>query len=275
MNYFALTPQLKDQLHALEHEFFRCISQSLIEDKNQHGLYFKQFGPYRTMINRTVPWYFANKVIGPYDESFVRWKEEIIDWYKSHLEFCNFSFIPYLDNIEIINSLIQDGFSLGGYHGYWIKNIEGDNIVLDIGIGNTITEVDGGNEQDFLEVAMAAFNLKGDDILGPVFHDLFTSGFSTKNTYNFIYSHKKKAVGTGTLFVHKNMAFMANGSVLEEYRGRQIQQEMVQHRIKYAQSCGAEYVVTTTGIDTTSGRNMERQGFKQAFVEEEFVKRFD
>lgn len=274
MDDFAITVKMKDELQSIEFEVFeKHFTEMQKIDNNKFGLYIDQFGANKGFIVKSIPWTMTNRIVGPYNDKFLDKLEEIINWFKSHQKFCCISIIPRVDHVKIINQLLAENFILDGYQSFWIKKVN-EQSEIDLTF-ESIRDVSPDNEDDFIDVGLDAFQLKKNKTLMEVFSSLWKVSFQLEDSFNYVYYDGDKAVGTGSLFMSGEFGFLANGAVLQEARGRKIQQALIQHRITKAQSQRAKYVVATTDLDSTSGRNMQRNHFKLAFNVNNYIIRFN
>ena len=125
--------------------------------------------------------------------------------------------------------------------------------------------------EDFSNAALKGFGFDSTTDLYDVFDEFFKLECRFDNWLNFLYEKDGKFVGTGTTIIEDDFVFLANGSVLPDYRGHQIQQDLIKHRLAYGKSMGVKHAVVTTDLDSTSGRNLQRQGFQLAFVAEFYL----
>lgn len=104
---------------------------------------------------------------------------------------------------------------------------------------------------------------------------LFLPWAGAKDAMNLAAFVDGKMVGMagGVIVREHNMAGFFGASVLEEYRGRGIQQAFLQERLRLAQQAGCDLAVTLTLPGTTSQRNAERAGFRTAYTKVVCIKR--
>jgi len=78
----AITTELKDELQNVEYEFFKQMGKLMAEiGNNKYGVYTRDFGQYRGIIQQSVPWHFVNKIIGSYKEDIFEHLEDIVEWF--------------------------------------------------------------------------------------------------------------------------------------------------------------------------------------------------
>lgn len=71
-----------------------------------------------------------------------------------------------------------------------------------------------------------------------------------------------RIVGVGVVSVHRGMATLSGAGVLPEQRGRGLQLALVQARLGWAASHGADLASATTAAGTRSQRTLEKAGFR-------------
>ncbi len=78
-------------------------------------------------------------------------------------------------------------------------------------------------------------------------------------------------VGTGSMKIAGDVAWLSADSTLQGFRGRGIQQAIQRHRLRLAREAGCTLVVTEATPGSGSQRNMERLGFRVVYPHLQFA----
>jgi MOSC domain-containing protein YiiM/GNAT superfamily N-acetyltransferase len=81
--------------------------------------------------------------------------------------------------------------------------------------------------------------------------------------HRFVAELDGRAVGAGSLHLHRRVGWLRAGSVLPDYRGRGIQRALIAHRIEHARRLGADIVGASAIEGGVSAANVERLGFRR------------
>jgi GNAT superfamily N-acetyltransferase len=82
------------------------------------------------------------------------------------------------------------------------------------------------------------------------------------NSAAFLLKEKEKGVAGGNLAITDKLGEMFLTSTLESHRGKGYQNLLIEERIRFAKSKGCTHMTVTTKPNTSSARNMEKNGFK-------------
>ncbi|HUF91568.1 MAG TPA: GNAT family N-acetyltransferase [Candidatus Limnocylindria bacterium] len=80
--------------------------------------------------------------------------------------------------------------------------------------------------------------------------------------HRFVAELDGRAVGAGSLHVHRGVGWLRGGSVRPEARGRGIQQALIAARAARAMQLGCDLVGASADLGSSSLRNLERAGFR-------------
>jgi MOSC domain-containing protein YiiM/GNAT superfamily N-acetyltransferase len=81
--------------------------------------------------------------------------------------------------------------------------------------------------------------------------------------HRFVAELGGRAVGAGSLHVHRQLGWLRAGSVLPAYRGRGIQRLLIAHRAEHARRLGADLVGASAVEAGASAANLELLGFRR------------
>jgi hypothetical protein len=82
----------------------------------------------------------------------------------------------------------------------------------------------------------------------------------------YLASYENAPIGIGVLFVHGEVAYLADAATAPEYRARGAQRALIHRRIVDSQLAGARLVFGRAEFGTTSQRNFERAGLPTRFT---------
>lgn len=272
MSELGIKPVLKMKI--LETEY-NCLTKAndyfSRQEIEEMGGDSASIGNYLLVSQKKIPFVFLNNIRGPFDLSFFDHLDEFTNWFKSRSSSkLSVILIPSTELISFVNELFKHNFALSGYVCYWYKNLE-DTSGLSYNKNNIIL-ADNALADSFADVITKGFEFDPKGPFYQVFYDLskLSFKFPMDVNVNFLYKKDDTFVGSGSVICDEDFAFLANGAVLPAYRGHQIQQELINYRLDYARSKGFKKAIVTTGLDSTSGRNMQRLGFQLAFTAELF-----
>lgn len=96
--------------------------------------------------------------------------------------------------------------------------------------------------------------------------DRVKSYFYAPNFLNYMISVADEPAAMGSLFLSNNAGYIANDFTFEKFRGRGYQLELLKHRLSVAAKLGLETVYTDVEFGSASHGNMEKVGFKTAYI---------
>ncbi|MCC6241766.1 MAG: GNAT family N-acetyltransferase [Gemmatimonadaceae bacterium] len=102
--------------------------------------------------------------------------------------------------------------------------------------------------------------------LGDFMRDIGTVMASARNNYCFVAEIDHVPVATAALSMHEGVALLAGASTVPAYRGRGAQNALLQARLSFAETRGAEIAMMVAQPGSASQRNAERQGFRIAYT---------
>lgn len=97
--------------------------------------------------------------------------------------------------------------------------------------------------------------------------DLCSKGQSVKKGNRLFLAYSdNQAVAASTLYLRNDYARLGGMTTLAEHRGQGWQKVMIAHRVDTALSAGCQFITSDTLPGNGSQRNLERMGFKVAYV---------
>ncbi len=129
--------------------------------------------------------------------------------------------------------------------------------------GSVVRPIRDGEEQAWVEVFARAFlgRPPGAAAEEASLLSMTTSPWSTC----FAALADRRVVGVGVVSVHRGMATLSGAGVLPEHRGRGLHLALVQGRLGWAASHGADLASATTAAGNHSQRTLEKAGFRCAY----------
>jgi GNAT superfamily N-acetyltransferase len=85
-------------------------------------------------------------------------------------------------------------------------------------------------------------------------------------THAYVAEIEGRPVATASLWVHDEIAFFLTDATLPAYRGRGLQQALIQRRLQDSVAEGARYATAGTGVNSLSQTNYLRQGFRVLYT---------
>jgi hypothetical protein len=89
---------------------------------------------------------------------------------------------------------------------------------------------------------------------------------SSKGTTAFLAELDGRAIGTGALAIHNNVALLAGASTIPTARKQGAQRSLLEARLRYAVQQGCDLAMMCAAPGSASQRNAERQGFRIAYT---------
>ncbi|AIQ66110.1 hypothetical protein PSTEL_26345 [Paenibacillus stellifer] len=90
--------------------------------------------------------------------------------------------------------------------------------------------------------------------------------FHASHFHNYMLTIDGRPAAMGSLFLHGSEGYLANDYTFEEFRGRGCQTALIGHRLSAAAELGLENVYTDVEFGSVSHANMEKAGFRTAFI---------
>jgi hypothetical protein len=214
------------------------------------------------MLNVDVPMF--NHVVGlgilePLDDALLH---EIFELYAGSQVRFMVQLSPYA-----LSSALHDRLEARGLvrTDNWAKLIRGDEPPADAPTDLRIEAVGPEYARAIGEVAATAFELPAE--YGAIIESLV----GQPGWDHYVAFDGDQPVGLGRLFVDGKVGYLALGATLDSHRGRGAQGALIARRVREALSRGCRWLVSETGEDTSSYRNMIRQGFQLAYLRPNYV----
>ena len=163
--------------------------------------------------------------------------------------------------------LTDSGFER--YRG-WMKFTRGAGAVQPASTDLRLRRIDASHAGDFARIAAAAFDFS------PAFRPVIAALLEAPGWQVFMAFDGDTAAGTGALYTCDRLAYLDFGATHPDFRQRGAQTASLRLRLQEALAAGCESVVTMTGEAVPgdkqhSYRNIERAGFRAAYLRENWV----
>ncbi|WP_157721812.1 GNAT family N-acetyltransferase [Tumebacillus avium] len=89
---------------------------------------------------------------------------------------------------------------------------------------------------------------------------------------NYMLTIDGNPAAMGSMFVHGQAGYLANDFTFPEYRGRGCQTALLRHRLAEAVQLGLDTLYTDVEFGSVSHANMERAGFRTAYLSAFWIK---
>jgi GNAT superfamily N-acetyltransferase len=124
------------------------------------------------------------------------------------------------------------------------------------------------DETEWLRIALRAFEY-GDDA---AMHTLLQLGFRLPRASAFRIAHRGETIAIGAVQLNADVATLYGGGTIPEARGQGAQSALLHARLAAAQRAGCRYATSSATPKSSSGRNLERVGFRLAYTKLRLVK---
>jgi GNAT superfamily N-acetyltransferase len=175
--------------------------------------------------------------------------------------------IPERAGPEYANLLQQAGYEK--YRG-WMKFVRGTGDVEPVTTELTITRIGPENARDFAAIVGSAFDF------GPGFQPAIAALAHDPNWHLYMSFNGEQPAGTGGLYVRDGIGYLDFGATHPDFRRRGGQTGLLSARIQAAFDAGCNEIVTMTGEavpgdEQHSYRNIQRAGFEEAYLRENWI----
>lgn len=205
-------------------------------------------------------------VYGPVQEETI---EAIEEFYRSNDHDTEIRVCPLADE-SLVELTQKRGYVLSGFSYRWILNLESWTSPLTVPDSRTHPALP--QDEDHWSKVVASGFVDQDNILETADLTLEHAFFRMKSSIPFIAEENGKVVAGGVLALSDDVASLFATSTLPSYRGRGLQTGLLDSRLRYAKDRGARIATIETDPGSASQRNVERMGFRLAYVTAELVK---
>ncbi len=152
----------------------------------------------------------------------------------------------------------------------WMKFHRGPTVPPKLGSSLRVERIGAGLAPDFGRIVAECFDLT--EASAPLF-----AALANRPGWRLYMSFADdEPAGTGAMFVHDGIAWLDMGATLPAFRKRGGQSAVMRRRILDAIGLGCHTLLTTTGEEVEgdpqhSYKNIERAGFRPAYVRENFA----
>ncbi|WP_274436648.1 GNAT family N-acetyltransferase [Alicyclobacillus sp. ALC3] len=203
---------------------------------------------------------------GPVQEEFI---EAIEEFYGSNNDDTEIRVCP-LAHKSLVEFTQKRGYVLSGFSYRWVLNLE--SWTSPVMVPDSRVRPAMPQDEDHWSKAVASGFADQDNISQTADLTLEHAFFRMKSSIPFIAEEKGKVVAGGVLALSDDVASLFATSTLPSYRGRGIQTGLLDSRLQYAKDHGARIATIETDPGSASQRNVERVGFRLAYVTAELVK---
>jgi GNAT superfamily N-acetyltransferase len=159
-----------------------------------------------------------------------------------------------------------------GYEKYrgWMKFVRGAGDAEPVTTDLTIARVGPENVSDFAAIVGDAFDFK------PAFQPAIAALSNDPDWHLYMSFSGEKPAGTGGLYMKDGVGYLDFGATHPDFRRRGSQTGVLNTRIRKALDAGCTSIVTMTGEaapgdEQHSYRNIERAGFEEAYLRENWI----
>jgi GNAT superfamily N-acetyltransferase len=188
--------------------------------------------------------------------------DRLCDWYRGFgvpvlIEVC-----PLADTT--LHALLREnGFKVEDHTSVLVRRITSDDLATEVSPGVEVRPA-RPDESDLWSMTVAE-GFAGDGDVKELI-ELFRALSDVPDATCFLAVVDGEPVGGGAVAVSDGLAALFGTSTRHPFRSRGVQAALVRARLAFAAENGCEIGTVTTGPDTSSQRNMERQGFTVAFT---------
>lgn len=104
------------------------------------------------------------------------------------------------------------------------------------------------------------------------FQEMFIVSMSTQGSSAFTVTIDGEIAGAGGMTLLNGVAMLSGASTQPKFRGRGVQQSLIQERLRFAHEVGCDIAVVSTQPGTVSQRNMQAMGFEILYARTKFMK---
>jgi len=254
----VLYPEELRRLIEVEFHFIhRTLSTLSSEEKESVGIHIQDHDLFPYHLCSSFPAAFTNLIRGQPSAELLNHLPSILDEIMRHQDFVYLAVMPDNASIPFIHKILDLGFQPSGFEDIWVKDLD----QVDPEEHPSLIRVTADNLENYIQVANTAFEMEGE--VSRAMTTITRGMFRDERNTLFGHMDNEQMVGAGLCHVSGDTAYLGGGSTLEAYRGKQIQQHLLIHRMWHAKKQGAKYAVVTTSVNTTSGRNMLRLGLQK------------
>lgn len=187
----------------------------------------------------------------------------IEEFYKSHDDSCVIQVCP-LAHPSLIETIQECGYDLSSFSYRWLLDLSSwqspfDEVDPRIRVARTTEELEWAR-------TVVAGSADKDDLSEDDHLDLARAFFRMTSSVPVLAEENGKTVAAGTLALNGEIATLFSTSTLPTYRKRGLQTALLDWRLKFAKEQGARIATIETAPDSDSQRNVERMGFRLAYV---------
>ena len=218
----------------------------------------------------TEPSILINRVIGIGSE-YRPTLEQLIDIRKIYANAGGSRFFLHVMP-ERIGPDYADLLQEAGYEKYrgWMKFVRGTGEIDAVDTDLSITRIGPESASDFAAIVGNAFDFK------PQFQPAIAALANDPDWHLYMSFNGEQPAGTGGLYIKNSVGYLDFGATHPDFRRRGSQTGVLNTRIKAALDAGCTSLVTMTGEavpgdEQQSYRNIQRAGFEEAYLRENWI----
>ena len=256
-----LSPDLLFKIEAAEKDCWTTYLSNIQKvPENPLGIEISSIGRSTAFLMRVSDSLFFNKALGFHNEH-IEYIDPLLEFYHSNNKACTVEIIPLPEHKELQLAIARKGLYNSDFTMMLYKDLnEGSNSF------EPKYQIEPVNKEDseiLAEVHVAGFEFQGEDAQREYL--MVKEGYNSDKFKCFLAKEKGEILGTGALFMHKDVGVLFGGATIPEHRGKGCQRYLLYHRIKEAINLGCTLLISHTNLYTPSQRNLERVGFKLAY----------
>lgn len=232
------------------------------------GMHGEESGGAFALICEGLPDWFFNRVIGLGMEQAATQDvlHDLIALYRNKRLPLGVSLCPFAEPSGISSQLVELGF-----HNAlnWAKMFRGTELLPNTDTDLQIQSVQAEHYDQAAEVICRGFDMPA--AMQPV----FGAALRIPENYAYMAWDRDQPAAIGILSVRNGVGHLNTACTLPEYRRRGAQGALMAYRIRQGIEMGCRLFATETGIvegqNNSSLQNMERLGFRQAYVRANYV----
>lgn len=158
------------------------------------------------------------------------------------------------------------------YHRSWVKFVRGREAVGEARTELAIRVAASDDAQAFGRAFAKGFGLP------PGAAAIFSALVGRPRWHAYVAHDDERLAGVGLLFIDENRAYLSGATTLPAFRRRGAQAALMARRLEHALDVGCDTISTETGEPVPgdpqhSYRNMQKAGFRAAYVRENYAPR--
>lgn len=255
-----VTPLNVNRMVALEAAYCRFNNARSLRAEDG-ALEVKSFGGVQALRDTTrVGDGYYNRAVG-LGSADLDQVDAIVEWFRGHGLTPRFDLTPDRETPEVRRVLRRHGLHVDGNECYFRATPATQQIRPAAGIAlELVTPSRVDRVFDFLSID------SGNPVMLPSVREKRRPWYSKPEFRIYLAQLDGALAGMATMYLDSGAAYFANALTLEPYRGRGCQSALLTRRINDAVEAGCDLAVSDAVFGTDSHRNLERAGFRMAYM---------